>query len=262
MRTDEKFEFQDVSPGSYVIIGMLTAGGKELFIHQPIEVENADVENVNLEFLPAIEISGVVRRAGSQAAKIPDGLRLMLDSDLGFERTPLAQVKPDGSFAIESVRPGAYEVMLGPLDDVYIKTVRVGDDVSQNTHIDLSKGAAPLEIVLASDVGDVEGTVQKANGDPAARVAVSLIPEGAIKERSGLRRFGFTDEKGKFHLRRVAPGDYRVFAWLDAPSQAVDDPDFRKPYEKQGVAVKLAPNGHATVDLTAISTRDSGAASP
>jgi len=262
MRTDEKFEFQDVSPGSYVIIGMLTAGGKELFIHQPIEVENADIENLNLELLPAIELSGAIRKEGNPSAKMPDGLRVMLDSDTGFERTPVAQVKPDGSFAFESVRPGAYELMMGPLGDMYIKTVRLGDNRSADTHIDLSKGAAPLEIVLASDVCDLEGTVQKANGDPAVRVEVSLIPEGAIKDRGGLTKFGFTDEKGKFHLRNIVPGEYRVFAWLDAPSEAVNDPDFRKPYEKQGATLKLDPNSHATVDLTAISTKESGPPSP
>jgi hypothetical protein len=65
---------------------------------------------------------------------------------------------------------------------------------------------------------------------------------------------GFTDEKGKFHLRDVAPGEYKIFAWEDVPFGAPQDPEFRKPFEKQGLALKMEPNGHQTVELTTIVT--------
>jgi hypothetical protein len=100
--------------------------------------------------------------------------------------------------------------------------------------------------LLGTDVGEVEGTVKKANGDPAVRVRVTLIG------RTDLFKFDFTDDEGKFHLPNVAPADYKIFAWEGAPFGAPQDPDFRKPFEKQGVAVKMTPNGHQTVELTTI----------
>jgi hypothetical protein len=84
---------------------------------------------------------------------------------------------------------------------------------------------------------------------------VTLIAYGTHLGRADLSHSGFTEEQGKFHLRNVAPGEYKVFAWEDVPIGAPQDPDFRKPFEKQAAAVKMEPNGRETVELTAISVK-------
>ena len=127
-----------------------------------------------------------------------------------------------------------------------IKSIReIGKAVAKG-RIDLTKGSGPVTVLLGTDVGEVEGIVKKANGDPAARVPVTLIG------RTDLFKFDFTDVEGKFHIRDVAPGEYKIFAWEGAPFSAPEDPEFRKPFEKQGVSVKMDPNGHQTVELTTI----------
>jgi hypothetical protein len=70
--------------------------------------------------------------------------------------------------------------------------------------------------------------------------------------RIDLARTGFSDEKGEFKIKDIAPGDYKVFAWEDVPVGAPQDADFRKPFEKQGVAVRMQPNGHEKVSVTSI----------
>jgi hypothetical protein len=82
-----------------------------------------------------------------------------------------------------------------------------------------------------------------------------LIAYGNHLGRTDLSRSGFTDEQSKFHLRNVAPGEYKVFAWEDVPVGAPQDAEFRKPFEKQAAAVKMESNGHETVELTAISVK-------
>jgi len=79
-----------------------------------------------------------------------------------------------------------------------------------------------------------------------------LIAYGSHLGRTDLSRPGFTDEQGKFHLRNVAPGEYKIFAWEDVPVGAPQDPEFRKPFEKQGLTLKMEPNGQQTVELTTI----------
>ena len=152
-------------------------------------------------------------------------------------------------------RPSNHAAVTDSAGHFHFDSVEPGNLPSRS--IDLTKGSGPATVLLATDVGEVEGSVKKANGDPAARVRVTLIAYGSHLGRTDLANFGFADDLGKFHLRSVAPGEYKVFAWEDAPAGAPQDPEFRKPFEKQAVAVKMAPNGHETVELTAISVKRS-----
>jgi hypothetical protein len=136
---------------------------------------------------------------------------------------------------------------------VYLKAVRLGDKQLPGRRIDLSSKPEPLTIVLGADVGEVEGSVQNAGGDPMARARVNVIAYGDHAKRGDLNRFGFTDEKGEFKIKDVPPGEYKVFAWEDVPVGAPQDPEFRKPFEKQAASVRMQPNGHEKVQVTAIS---------
>ena len=248
LRQDEEtFEFVDVLPGSYVIIGDIVSNDKRSVVRQDVDVVNADVEGVTLNFVAPVSVSGTVRVEGVLSSP-REKMRVSLDSD--FQGQNSAEVKPDGSFATAEVAPDVYKITVGSQPGAYVKSIRFGDEDVSGGRIDLSKRSGPLTLVLATDMGDVEGSVKKANGDPAVRVRITLIAG-----RSDLSRYGFTDEQGKFHIREVPPGEYRAFAWQDAPFGAPQDPDFRKPFEKQAVAMKMDPNGHATVDLQVISVK-------
>lgn len=250
LRQDEEtFEFLDLVPGSYVITGDIVSNDRRSVVRQDVEVVNADVEGVTLNFVAPVNLSGSVRVEGVLSHPL-EKMRVSLESD--FQGQHGAEVKPDGSFAIPEIAPDAYKIKVGSQTGAYVKSIRFGDEDASGGHIDLTKGSGPLALVLATDVGDVEGSVKKTNGDPAVRVRVTLIASGNHLGRSDLSRYGFTDEQGKFHIREVPPCEYQAFAWSDAPFGAPQDPDFRKPFEKQAVAVKMNPNGHATVDLTAI----------
>jgi hypothetical protein len=255
---DETFEFMDLLPGSYVVIGTVSEDGKTSVVRQPVEVVNADVEGVTLNFLPAIEVTGSVRVEGTPHHPL-DNLRVFLRGDVPMMMgQSSAEVKPDGSFVIPDVVPDVYEITVGPTQGAYMKSIRFGDAEVQEGRIDLTQGSGAVTVLLGTDVGELKGSVKKSNGDPAVRVRITLIAYGAHLGRGDLSRSGFTDEQGKFHLRNVAPGEYKLFAWEDVPIDAPQDPEFRKPFEKQSVAVKMEPNGHQTaVELTVISVKAS-----
>jgi hypothetical protein len=248
----------DLLPGSYVVIGTVSEDGKTSVVRQPVEVVNADVEGVTLNFLPAIEVTGSVRVEGTPHHPL-DNLRVFLRGDVPMMMgQSSAEVKPDGSFVIPDVVPDVYEITVGPTQGAYMKSIRFGDAEVQEGRIDLTQGSGAVTVLLGTDVGELEGSVKKSNGDPAVRVRITLIAYGAHLGRGDLSRSGFTDEQGKFHLRNVAPGEYKLFAWEDVPIDAPQDPEFRKPFEKQFVAVKMEPNGHQTaVELTVISVKAS-----
>jgi len=242
-----------VPSGSYVLMCMPTGEEKKLYARQPIEVSSSDVEGVTLNLVASVQISGLVRVEGTLKRPI-ENLRVSLQSDFSPRFGNLSTtLKADGSFVFDGVVPDHYEFTMGNHPGAYLKSLKVGDEEATDGQVDLTKGTGPIVVVLATDVGEVEGTVKRANGDLAIRVRVTLIASGKNSGRFDLSRFGFTDEHGKFDLKTVAPGDYEIFAWEDVPVGAPQDPDFRKPFEKQAVAVKMEPHGHANVELTPIS---------
>jgi hypothetical protein len=252
---NETFEFMDVLPGSYIVLATVTEDEKTRVARQAVEVVNADVEGVTLNFVPAIEVTGSVRVEGTPRRPL-ENMRVFLQGDMAFRMGQnSAEVKPDGSFAIPNVLPDIYEITVGPTQGAYVKSIKFGDAEAQERRIDLTQGSGPVTVLLGTDVGEVEGSVKKSNGEPAVRVRITLIAYGSHLSRSDLSRFGFTDEQGKFHLRDVAPGEYKVFAWEDVPIGAPQDPEFRKPFERLAGAVKMESNGHETVELTAISVK-------
>jgi Carboxypeptidase regulatory-like domain len=242
---NDNFEFTDVPAGNYIVGFALVEGGKPSFARQSVEVVNADVENITLTFSPPTDVAGHVRVEGTPRQPVENlQVRLLSDHPMLGEQT--AEVKPDGSFVIKDVPLDEYKVVVEPHPGTYTKSIRFGDEEAPEGRIDLTKGSGPVTVLLGTDVGEVEGTVKKANGDPAARALVTLFG------RTDLFRFDFTDVEGKFHLLNVAPAEYKIFAWEGAPMGAPEDPEFRKPFEKQGVSIKMTPNGHQTVELTTI----------
>jgi protocatechuate 3,4-dioxygenase beta subunit len=252
----EMIEFLGVAPGSYVLRATRTENGTSTYAWQTVEVRDDDVDAGTLAFSPPAEIKGTVRIEGKPAAPV-QALKLTLQPTGHFVAgVPSPEVKPDGSFVLNQVVPDIYQIALTGADGLYVKSIRLGDEELPDRRLDATRGAAgPLTVVLGSDVGQIEGSVVLADGNPAARVRVTLFPDGASSGRSELFKVVFTDDQGKFHFDKVAPAEYRLFAWQDVQPGGPQDPELRKKFEKQSVTLKLASNGHETVPLTAIVTK-------
>jgi hypothetical protein len=61
-----------------------------------------------------------------------------------------------------------------------------------------------------------------------------------------------SDQNGKFILRDVAPGTYRLLAWSDLEDGAHLDPDLMKSFEARGKAVRVERNSRTTMDVTVV----------
>jgi hypothetical protein len=65
-----------------------------------------------------------------------------------------------------------------------------------------------------------------------------------------------TDQYGRFELRGIPPGGYKLFSWDQVENGAWQDPEFLTPFEEKGEQVKLQEGDQKTVNLTAIKTKN------
>jgi hypothetical protein len=75
------------------------------------------------------------------------------------------------------------------------------------------------------------------NGGLVSDISAVLLPDA--RRRTDLYRVTLTDASGQFHLDRLPPGDYKVFAWDDVDEDAWYDPEFMRMHENEGVAIRI-----------------------
>jgi 5-hydroxyisourate hydrolase-like protein (transthyretin family) len=255
------FEIRGVGPGSYELLGIINDRNNRMFGTVPLEVGNADVQNVTVVISPGLSIAGRISIEGSNASAQGSSSSVMRISlrrsggEAQFEPGQAsAPVQADGTFTLQQVGPGDYRVnVAGMPRNAYVKFARFGpaDVLNQGLHIE-RQPSVPLEIVIGTDSGAVDGTVANDKQEPAANVTVVLVPDPAHRSRSELYRSVATDSQGRFHLGGVSPGDYKLFAWEDVDSGAWQDSDFLRPFEERGRPIQVGSSGSASADLRVI----------
>ena len=260
---NDGYVFENVAPGSYVITGTLmdsTSPGKPLMARQFVQVANQDVSGVDLTFAAAMEISGTVRAAGTapvtlsgiRVALMPieEGAQTLGPNQQGGQSAP---VKADGTFTVGNLLPDLYQIRINPPTTAYATSMKVRDQELSDQRLDLRRGAAgPVAIVVAADMGKIEGTVKDDQGRAVAQSNVTLIPDQSKADWGVRYNNNVTDAQGKFYFNNVVPGNYQLFAWRDNPRGAPASPEFRKPFERYALSIKLEPSGHPIVELKLI----------
>jgi hypothetical protein len=256
--TSGAFEIRGVMPGSYSLVAFLNDGDRSITVRQPVDVGSSHIDNLTVMIQPGMELSGQIRVQGETAVNLSD-LRLSLrtrdPSGMMFGPTPNGRVKEDGSFTLSNVSADHFNVSIyGIPDGFYVKSIRSGDDDVLVTGLDLSRGAAGrIDIVLSPNAGQVEGAVQNEKQQPAAGATVVMAPQEKERlDQAPYYKTVTTDQYGRFTIRSVDPGEYKVYAWEDVESGAYMDPDFVKPVENQGASVTIRESSRESLQLKLI----------
>jgi hypothetical protein len=152
---------------------------------------------------------------------------------------------PEGHFRIATVA--------GLPQDMYLADVRQGAQSVFDSGFDVNtRNTNPVEVVLGSGAGTVTGIVQDGPTKAFPGATVVLVPEARRRSNSALYVVGTSDASGRFTLRGVAPGDYKVFAWESIPAFAYQNAAFIAKHEDRGKTVRVGQSGSATAELTII----------
>jgi hypothetical protein len=272
---DGKFDLPYAISGTYVL---LTAMGS-LLGSTPIEIRDQDVNNVEISLAGGINVSGrVVIEREAAANPSPDpgmtSLRVILNPS-----TPTLPIygsvpSPDGTFRIPStnaalaVTTGEYRVLVAPLlalptppgqpalaipaplQGAYVKSIRLGDRDLLNNPLRVQGSIQPqdkLEIVIGTNPGSVEGSVQGSDGS----VWVALVPENNLKFKTD-HKFVATEPDGRFQLQAVPPGDYRIYAWQDIEKGTWQEPRLMRNYESRGTPIHVDEGRKTTIQFPVI----------
>jgi protocatechuate 3,4-dioxygenase beta subunit len=262
---DGSFEMGGIQPGSYHLAvapmqGMQTVMGKT-----PVEVGQGDVEGVTVALGSGLNLTGSIRidapkdeldQFQSQGGKLTfETVRVQIAPTEGFAfNMPRSTTKDDGTFAIENVSQDRYRINAFNLPSgTWLKSIRAGDQEVQDTGLDLSAGnVGPIQITLGLGGSQIDGVVQDAQKHPAPGSMVTLLRDPIIAERYDLNRITTTDQNGRFSLKGIPPGEYKVYAWEDIEPGAHTDPEFLKPHEGKATKLSLKNKSQEQVSLVQI----------
>lgn len=257
MARDGRFEIRSVLPGAYILAGHLFENGERYYGTLPVDVGNADIEDLNIVLSPGVEVRGRVRvEDGGDLAF--GGMRVALRpvNEVGLAASMGGAVAADGSFDLRGLAPEPYLVQVfNAPENCYLKSVRFGDTPSPDLTL-TPAGSAPLDIVLSRNGAQVEGVVTE-EAQPAPGVTVVLVPDAAPRVRRELYRVTNTDQQGRFSIKGIPPGDYHLFAWADVPQEAWLDPEFLKPFESAAESLSVKENAREQARLKLLPAADS-----
>ncbi len=259
---DGQFELRGVAPGSYVVRASAGTESQPLTAHQDINVVAADVEGVKLAPSPSFKLSGrlqVEGRTGAltqysanlRPAELPEDPGFFMSQDFFGENAPVDRL---GNFEWKNVIPGNYIVQVygGDGQGFFLKSATLGGrDIATGF---TASGPATLDLLVSYKGGTVEGMVVEKEKDvdtdhPVANATVVAVPEDKYRKLPDRFGTGATDQHGRFTIRGLAPGSYRLYAWQDVEEGVWRDPDFLKSQEANGTALKVEEGSRQQVEL-------------
>ncbi len=150
-----------------------------------------------------------------------------------------------GSLEIDGAEPTTYSVEITPFGKYVVSATSGSTDLLQNDLVVSADGRAePIEILLGSDGGEVNGTVHLS--EHASGATVLLIPEHGPARQL---KIAGVPPTGEFQFEQVRPGDYLLLALDRGDDFEYQNPDVLNSYMSSASRVSVAPKQQVKVTL-------------
>ena len=247
---DGRFDLADVPAGSYCLTATRNERNRTLYGIEQIVVADRSLDDVIISPLLVEDIHGTLQIDGTFESNIGTSVHLGYRTSLGT-----SVPKDGGSFTIPGATPGAYSVyLMGDMDKLYLKSIEYAQHDVPDGVVNIGTDRAELILHAGTDPGQLIGIVRTANGDPAGETPVLAEPASPLAGRIDLVKTAATDANGRFQIKGLAQGEYKVFAWESSDSNLMMAREFRQEFQSDATAVTIQPSAIASVNLTAIST--------
>jgi hypothetical protein len=247
------FDIRSVTPGSYTLNAIWSSGQDNLVAKMPVEVSNANIEDLRITVRNGVPVTGKVRVDGDAPAdwkKLSVVFPPLDPQGIQFGRPP-SPISEDGTFQAEGVRPDHYRVIVSNLpEDWYVKSIRSGQTDVLLDGLEVAGSTPPaIELVISPRAAQATGVVIGGKSQkPVPGATVVLVPQEKTRSaRSEYYKSALTGASGRFTITGIPPGDYRVYVFDDVENGAWMDPEFLKDYE--GEKLTLEDSARANLQL-------------
>jgi hypothetical protein len=267
VETCGSFRFQDVPPGTYTILAILSASygqppladEQKLWGQTRVTVGGEPVVRINLSLQAPRSISGIVAFDMSQR---PDLTKRVLTvraqpaadtRSLSLPNGPLqAKVTADGRFTIAGVPAGRYYLYIdGPY---HVKSAEVGRQDTLDFPLDFpgDRDLTDAVLTITDKRTELNGTLTDSSGQPALGYSILVAPtDSRYWCRGSSRRFDTVPVEldGRFSVARLPSGSYQLAVVADPEPGWSGDPEFLRAIARTSVMVIIPDGGKVTQNL-------------
>ncbi len=239
-----QFECRGLTPGIYVLFAWLQHD-VILYAREEVSVGGGDVNDVRLALMPGVEITGNLQDGSALVSAVT------LTRTDGYGPGVVNGVVMGGSVEFNPVTPGTWRVEVALRSpDAFLQSIGYAEQDCLIRDIEIqpnSKGT--LKMVVAAKGGSVAGTVRSmaVAAQPMEGAAVLLVPQGALSGVASYIKTAICDAAGRYALRGIAPGQYRIYAFEDMDPMAYRDPDFLNGLNGKGREISVGVGAGAGV---------------
>jgi protocatechuate 3,4-dioxygenase beta subunit len=237
---DYAFRF-DLKPGRYGLDSSVEIEGKTWTATQFVDTSHTSDE-IALVLAPPLDVKGKLRIEGNAGlAGPPASSFTMRLTRRGFGPRITANAAADGTFTLKQVPPGEWLLNINPMPPgAFLKQARFGEQDIRFARMEIKPGSEDaVSIVISMNTAQIHGEVDAGGGD-SKRAGILLAPTG---QYSTLTRFFYdvaADDSGKFQLKDIAPGKYKIFALEKLAPGEFKTPEAAGQLDPLGEEIELA----------------------
>jgi hypothetical protein len=250
-----RFRFQSVAPGTYRLVARMGQFGMpppmpsgagaapgtphssdRYWASADFTAAGQEVVTVNLDLQPALTVSGQFVFQGTKLQP-PDPSRIRINLSPmavfpyeGGMMPAQASVDANGRFTVAGVLPGKYRINASGDGGWSADSAVVAGNDALDAGLDMTAGRSVkgLVITMTDQQTSLSGLMLNEKGAPATEHTLLVYPADEKLWVPESRRFRTmrVGADGKYQIRGLPPGDYRLAAFLDAEPGAWYDPAF------------------------------------
>ncbi|HEY2016971.1 MAG TPA: carboxypeptidase-like regulatory domain-containing protein [Bryobacteraceae bacterium] len=250
---DAAFSF-DLPAGPYTVTATLQPDGR-IIACTKIDL-STNITGLLLQPRRPGRITGRVVFAAGQHLPPPREIHLHAADGTGVQSIEMAARAPEYRFDSGEIVPGIYKLELTSSRIGYVIKVADGSR-SAGGETTVAEGTdTAVEIEMGLDRAQISGIVTRPSGSPVAHAKVAIAAAG---RRPMKIQAIDADQKGRFILTDIVPGEYVLCAWTRIDEFDLDTPEI---WQRAGDAVKrvkLMPNAAMDSTLMVAATPPGGA---
>ena len=220
-----------------------------------VVVSGAAVDNVMLMLQTGMTVSGNVSFEG--AIPPPADLTRLRVTLNAAEPGPMtnsfaARVDASGRFSATSVPPGRYRVSAGGAPGWFLESASAGGQDALDFPFEVKPNQqSSIALTFTDKQTELTGTVVNDQNQPAVDYTLVIFPADSRYWVGPSRRIQTTRPAtdGRYTLRNLPPGEYKIATLLDIEPGATSDPAFLQQIESSTMRLTLQPGEKKQQDI-------------